>query len=155
MSVEHNVYIGKYIKVDSWNASVISKEVIQGCSNKVNCKNNFSNKNLDQMNFCPECGAKVVPIEVEITNIKHYNVDVICDELFGVDVFNFQDQYIFYVDGGNISKIVSDDYEFDLSKMFEYLKNKTEDDQVDILSKHLTKLGIKHEVKFGAVGYYC
>lgn len=155
MSVTHNVYIGKYIKVDSWCASVTSKEVIQGCSNKVNCKNNFSNKNLDQMNFCPECGAKVVPIEVDITNIKRYNVYVICEELFGVDVFNCYDQYIFYVGDDNISKTVSGDYEFDLSKMFECLKTNTEDDQVDILSKHLTKLGIKHEVKFGAVGYYC
>jgi hypothetical protein len=39
--------------------------------------------------------------------------------------------------------------------VLEYMKNKTEDDEIDILSKHLTKIGVENEIKFGVVGYYC
>lgn len=155
MSVDYNVNVGRYIKVKSWESEIKENETIQICSNDVDCKNHFSNKNLNTFKFCPECGSKVIPTVVEVKKTKHIYLDSICEELFG-------DSYFFYVNCKHVfvdrnteySKLASNTCEIDLSKMFEYMKNKTEDDAVDILSKHLTKIGVENEIKFGVVGYY-
>lgn len=156
MSVEHNVYIGRYIKQKSRTYNKLYSETIYICSNDVDCKNHFSNKNLLQMKFCPDCGSKVVPENVILTKQVPFDVEDICDELFG-DGGKFyinEDGYILYNGSSVFAEHLDDGDEFDLSKMFEYMKNKNVPDDVDILSSYLTKLGVENEIKFGAVGYY-
>lgn len=155
MSVDYYVNVGRYIKVKSWDIEIKENETIQICSNDVDCKNHFSNKNLRSSKFCPECGSKVIPIVVEVKKTKHIYLDSFCDELFeNPDFFYVNCKHVFVNGNTEYSKSASDDCEFDLSDVLEYMKNKTEDDEVDILSKHLTKIGVENEIKFGVVGYY-
>lgn len=156
MSVDHNVYIGRYIKLKSRCYNISYSEIIQICSNDVDCKNHFSNKNLTTFKFCPECGSKVVSENVTLTKQVAFDVEDICEELFkNIGIFYIDNNgNVFYNNSSTFAKHLHTGEEFDFSKMFEYMKNKTEDDIVDILSKHFTKIGVEHEVKFGAVGYY-
>lgn len=156
MTIDHNVYIGRYIKLKSRCSNVSYSETIQICSNDVDCKNHFSNKDLTTFKFCPECGSKVVSENVTLTKQVAFDVEDICEELFdNSGKFYVQDNgNIFYNSSAIFAKHLSNSEELDLTKMFEYMNNKTVDDAVDILSKHLTKIGVEHEVKFAVVGYY-
>lgn len=156
MLVDYFVNVGRYIKVKSWDYVEKEQQSIQICSNDVDCKNHFSNKDLKEFKFCPECGSKVISTTIEVKTTKHIYLDSICQELFGnCDYFDVNYTNIFFNGNTVYSKSCFGDCEFGLTNMFEYMKNKTEDDAVDILSKYLSKIGVENEIKFGVVGYYC
>lgn len=156
MSVSYSVYVGRYIKVKNWYNITTQKETIHICSNE-NCWNNKAHKNLGSSKFCPECGSKVIPDEVDVKKQGRIDLYDICKEVFNNDskFCEVNDCYVIYNKRSVFSESFSSDDEVSLIDMVEYMKNKTEDDDVDILSKHLTKLEFENEIKFGVVGYYC
>lgn len=156
MSVSYNVYVGRYIKVKNFVSTVTTPTTIKICSNDVDCKNYFSNKDLENSKFCPECGSKVIPYETTIQTQRTLDAYDICKDLFGNgDKLCCNENVILYNTKNKYHKTVYGNCTVDLNVMSKNISNKTEDDEMDILSKHLTKIGVENEIKFGAFGYYC
>ena len=155
MSTSYSVHVGRYIKVKSLVIKKTFPKTIHVCSYN-GCDNSGHMKDLGNVNFCFLCGSRIVPLETTETKNEYIDIETIWFDLFG-DRFGFyyNGEYLFVNEDTEFSKSDNNDYvEINLIDMFEYMKNKTEDDAVDILSKHLTKIGVENEIKFGAVGYY-
>lgn len=154
MSTSYSVHVGRYIKVKSLVVQKIVPKTINICSH-VGCENSGQMKDLGNAKYCFLCGNKVISFNTTETKNKYIDLETICFDLFG-DRFGFyyNGEYLFVNEDTDFSKRDSDECKIDLSYMLEYMKNKTEDDYVDILSKHLTKIGVENEIMFGVVGYY-
>lgn len=155
MSTSYSVHVGRYIKVKSLVVQKMVPKTINVCS-RVGCENSDQMKDLGNVNYCFLCGNRIVPLESTETENEYLRLGRICFDLFGhCNVFEKIDDCIFCEYDTDFSKRDFAECKIDLSDMLEYMKNKTEDDAIDILSKHLTNIGVENEIKFGVVGYYC